>query len=78
VLSVKAQDPYCYGGVTSYKMLIKANENYKVWVTAPHSLLDSVNESLKGKVLTLTATLTQSERDATFAIGKRPVILTVA
>lgn len=66
----------------SLKMLVVAVEGYRVWVTAPDSILDDRGELAKGTTVQFTARLTpktrahdprlQGEEDATFAFGSRP------
>jgi hypothetical protein len=68
ILSLKTQEGYM--GSIEHKMLLLAEGGYKVWTTVPQALRDAV----KGQVITLTATLTPSNQDATFAIGKRPTL----
>jgi hypothetical protein len=66
VLTIKAQD-----GVwgTVVKMLVKAEDGFKVWVTVPTSA--QVN---RGQPITFTATITPSKDDPKFGFGKRPHI----
>ena len=73
VLSTKIVDGM-YG--PSHKMLILAEGNYKVWLSIPSVLMDDLGNvsELKAQTMTLTATLTPSSYDATFAIGKRPTL----
>lgn len=67
IVSTKLQDTY-YG--TSLKMLIVSDDGWKVWGTVPRSMDDPE----KDQEITLTATLTRSDRDRTFGFMKRPQI----
>ncbi len=67
VLMVKAYDGE-YG--TTWKMLVKADAGYKVFVTIPRDL--ELDDLPRGARVQFTATLTPSEDDPTFAKGKRP------
>jgi hypothetical protein len=75
ILSVKSQETM-YG--SSLKMVVKTEDGWKLWVTVPTSILSyrlsSVGggDNLPGKTVTLTATVTPSDRDSKFAFGKRP------
>ena len=53
----------------SWKVTVKTDAGWSAWVTLPSGLSA---ESAKGRRLRLTATLTKSDRDPTFAFGKRP------
>jgi hypothetical protein len=55
--------------VGSWKVTVKTDAGWSAWVTLPSGLSA---ESAKGRRLRLTATLTKSDRDPTFAFGKRP------
>lgn len=55
-----------YGG--SLKMIVKADEGWKVWSTLPASLTGAD----KGDRVRFTATLTRSDRDQGFAFASRP------
>lgn len=50
-----------------HKMLVRANDGWKVWVTVPSGCPYE-----RGSRVTLTATLTVSKDDPKFAFGKRP------
>jgi hypothetical protein len=84
VLSAKEQQSQ-FG--TAIKIVVKSDEGWKVWTTAPSSLLtnvdptavkaavtviEEVREALVGKRIRFTAALTRSDSDAAFAFGKRP------
>lgn len=64
----------------SIKIVVQSDDGWKVWSTAPASLLadvdtaviEEVREALLNKRVTFTATLTRSPSDAAFAFGKRP------
>lgn len=71
VVSVKEREGYM-GGV-EWKATVKVTTPEGVWLawmTANDSAV------VKGATITVTATLTRSDRDAHFAFGKRPVVLT--
>ncbi len=55
-----------FGG--AMKMLVQAEEGYKVWVTRPTSIFNTE----VGDKIQFTATLTQSREDVLFAYGKSP------
>ena len=55
-----------FGG--SMKMLVQAEEGYKVWVTRPNSIFNTE----VGDKIQFNATLTQSREDVLFAYGKSP------
>lgn len=55
-----------YGGST--KMIVKADEGWKVWSTLPASL----SGADKGDRVRFTATLARSDRDDAFAFASRP------
>ena len=71
IVSIKWHEAtYGYGrSAGSYKITVKADAGWSVWATLP-SGLDS--EGAKGRRIKFTATLTRSDRDRTFAFGKRP------
>ena len=56
------------GQFPAYKMMVKADTGYRVWVTVP-AAIEAVE---KGDRVRFTANLTQSDDDSTFAFGKRP------
>ena len=68
------------GRFPAHKMMVKADTGYRVWVTVPASLdgrssddgRDWIAGVEKGDRVRFTATLEQSDDDATFAFGKRP------
>lgn len=68
VLTVK--DQYGFRGEPTRKILVKADAGWSVWLTLPASLAGDAE--VKGQRIRVTATLTRSDRDATFAFGKRP------
>lgn len=59
-----------YRSVGSWKVTVKTDAGWSVWVTLPSNLVE--DGSAKGRRIRLTATLTKSDRDPTFAFGKRP------
>ena len=74
ILSLKSQESM-YG--TTLKMIVKTDEGWKLWVTVPTGLTppsepDGSTRGLTGHKVTLTATVTPSDRDPKFAFGKRP------
>lgn len=71
IISTKWQESM-YG--STHKMAVKTEAGWKLWVTVPSSVYDSSDASLPitGKRVTLTATVTPSDRDSKFAFGKRP------
>ena len=68
ILSLKSQETQ-YG--STLKMVVKAKTGWKLWVTVPGSIMGT-DEKITGKTVTLTATVTPSDRDSKFAFGKRP------
>lgn len=68
VLTVKEQEGF--RGEPTTKILVKADAGWSVWLTLPASLAGDAE--VKGQRIRVTATLTRSDRDATFAFGKRP------
>jgi len=56
-------------GLTT-KLLVKADEGYKVWVTRPIS----IEGDAKGQHIAFKATLTPSNDDPKFAFAKRPTL----
>jgi hypothetical protein len=77
IATVKVENGFGYN-TTVTKLLVVADDKYKVWVTAPRDLLFMGDGPTKGQRVTMVATLTQSAKDATFAIGKRPMLLNAA
>jgi hypothetical protein len=67
---------------TAIKIVVKSDDGWKVWTTAPSSLfsevdvdtkvIEEVREALVGKRIKFVAALTRSDSDAAFAFGKRP------
>lgn len=72
---------------TSWKMVIRADAGWAVWMTCPATLIDQAmteqsalsndewvgwDKLLVGRRVRVTATLTLSKDDPTFAFGKRP------
>jgi hypothetical protein len=55
------------GQFPTWKMMVKADAGWRVWVTMPRGF-----NPRKGDRVRFTATLEQSDDDATFAFGKRP------
>ena len=56
------------GRFPAFKMMVKADTGYRVWVTVP----EAIEAVEKGDRVRFTANLTQSDDDSTFAFGKRP------
>lgn len=78
VLSVK-QHASQFG--STLKMTVKTDDGWKLWTTAPKSLTKHIcfqggrcehEPTITGKRVTLTVTVTPSDRDPKFAFGKRP------
>lgn len=67
VLSTKLVEGF--QGGTTMKMLLKLENNSKVWLTAPSRYTID-----RGDVLTVTATFEVSRDDKSFAFGKRPTL----
>jgi len=61
-----------YRSVGQWKVTVKTDAGWSVWVTLPSNLADEGSGSAKGRRVRLTATLTRSDRDPAFAFGKRP------
>lgn len=74
VVSIKWKDSaYSTGG--SWKAVVRTEAGWSAWVTLPAAIADQfedVVEGVRGKRLRLTATLTRSPSDPTFAFAKRP------
>lgn len=56
-----------FGTVT--KIVVKASQGWSCWVSLPIGI---DRDSVRGKRVKLTASLTRSDKDKTFAFGKRP------
>jgi hypothetical protein len=67
ILSLKSQETM-YG--STLKMIVKTEAGWKLWVTVPSGI--TAQDGLPGHKVTLTATVTPSDRDPKFAFGKRP------
>lgn len=65
ILSVQVRDGYWGSEV---KMLVKADEGFKVWSTLP----SAISEAEKGDRIEFTVTLKRSDDDRSFAFGSRP------
>jgi hypothetical protein len=63
-------DNYSYTEKYTTKITVKSDAGYTVYVTAPGEI--DLGDELKGKRVQFTATLTRSDRDESFAFGKRP------
>ncbi len=57
----------------SFKMLFKAQEGFKVWVSVPSAI--ACEKGLEGRTLTIKVTLKPSNDDSSFAFGTRPTIV---
>jgi hypothetical protein len=57
-------------GEPCVKIVIRTDAGWSAWVTLPSALDDG--SDVKGRRIKLSATLTPSDKDATFAFGKRP------
>jgi hypothetical protein len=71
VLSVQSRESD-WGEVL--KMLVKLENNSKVWVSVPGSACGT-DGGLKGKTITIRATFERSKDDKSFAFGKRPTLV---
>lgn len=75
VLSTKFQEND-FGDV--YKMLVKADEGFKVWCTVPSNLADlctdrsRLPQGLRGQRIDIRVTITPSQDDKKFGFGSRP------
>ena len=65
IIGLKVQEGF-YG--TTLKMTVRDDRGFKVWISVPAAITNPE----KGLRVTFTATLEQSDRDETFAFGKRP------
>lgn len=73
VVSVKAHESY-YGFTTKMTIKVKTDAGvFLVWMTKPAGLNATINSNV-----VVTATLTRSDRDPSFAFGKRPRAATIA
>jgi hypothetical protein len=52
-----------------WKMLVEANEGFRIWCTIPSNILDAVE---KDNIVKLNVTLEPSDNDPKFAFGSRP------
>lgn len=74
VLSIRDEPDYTGLG-TVWKMTVRDDRGFKVWVTVPAALRTAVADkvtALRGERVEFIATLTRSDRDASFSFGKRP------
>lgn len=70
VLGTREQEnPFSYYGGTITKMLVQADEGYKVWSTAPAAINDA---GLKGARIRFNATVTPSDDNPKFGFASRP------
>jgi hypothetical protein len=65
VVAIKWQENM-YGGCE--KMVVKTKKGWAVWVTVPQAICDLQ----RGDIVRFSATLKRSDRDKSFAFGKRP------
>lgn len=70
VLSMKEQENQ-YAPGTIWKMLVKADQGFKVWATIPAAAVSSTE---RGSRISFTATLRPSQGDPCFGFGSRPVV----
>lgn len=56
---------------TSWKMAVKDDRGFVVWMTAPSVLFNSP-DPLKGRRVSVTVALTPSDKDKKFGFGSRP------
>lgn len=69
VIGVKwIENVYGYNNASTKKIVVEADEGYKVYSTAPRAILGVG----KGDKVKFTATLTRSDKDSKFAFAKRP------
>lgn len=68
-----------YHGRTAYKILVASPDGWRVWGTAPASIVAAVRHApgpttaaLRGRTVTLTATVKPSDRDPLFGYFNRP------
>lgn len=79
IVSVKWKES-SYGPGGAYKMIVKGDDGWKVWGTAPAKIMPSErttelaanNYGLAGQRITFTATVEASDTDETFGFAKRP------
>lgn len=67
VLSIKSVEGYM-AGTTTFKMLVKLENNSKVWLTCTDNSIE------RGDRVTVKATFEVSRDDKSFAFGKRPIV----
>jgi hypothetical protein len=77
IVSVKWHESnigYGYGrrSAGAYKIVVKTDAGWSCWATLPSELAAEGAATAKGRRIQFTATLTRSDRDPTFAFGKRP------
>ena len=85
VRAIKGEDSaYGYGNRTDWKMLLELEDGHRVWGTVPSALFDALNagredgdpwipyDDLRGRRVTLTATVKASDRDPSFGFYSRP------
>lgn len=58
-----------YNSSSTWKMLVLADEGYKIWSTIPAAILDDVERDTK---IRFNVTLEPSDKDSKFAYGSRP------
>lgn len=85
VRAVKSEDSaYGYGNKVDWKMLLELESGHRVWGTIPSALFDLLNadredgdawipyDGLRGRTVSLTATVSASDRDPSFGFYSRP------
>jgi hypothetical protein len=71
VLSIKVRETF---NGSALKMVVRADEGWKVWGTVPASVRDSLQE---GDVVRFTATVKPSDNDPKFGFFSRPTKATI-
>jgi hypothetical protein len=76
------ENTYAYNAPATCKITVKLADGSRIYVTAPESIRYAEGiegaEELRGRTVTMTATVKASERDETFGFGSRPVKASVA
>ena len=74
VVSLKLRDS---GFGSTWKIVLRS-AGWSAWGTAPNALLDEIpSDEVVGSTITLRATVTRSDDDASFGFFKRPTLLSV-
>jgi hypothetical protein len=75
ILTTKTQESQ-YG--ITLKMLVKADDGWKVWGTVPSSIAGEDERGLKGRRIQFSATIQRSKDDPKFGFFKRPTCAKMA